>query len=299
MERRRLNGYLISLVAAVSWAGTSPGISYLVRAGVPSLAIALWRDVFVALAIFALLGVFRPAALRLDRPTFRAMAIAGAVSIGLYHILWVLSVKLNGPPLAVVLVYTYNGWVALGARFFFKEPLRRNQVFALLLSLAGLVLAVQAYDPAVWRTSGLGILIGVASAIVQAVYVLANQRFIKNAVNPLASLGYQMAFGALAIFSVALVFDPGQITAISNPNHWLLLVFLGIGPTLGGYGFFNLAMRYIPGKIAGLITVLEVPVAALLTYLLFGESLNLPQYAGMLLVLIASVLANLGPGEAQ
>ena len=189
MERRRLNGYLISLTAAVCWAGTSPGISFLVRAGVPSLAIAMWRDVFVALAIFALLGVFRPAALRLDRPTFKAMAIAGAVSIGLYHILWVYSVKLNGPPLAVVLVYTYNGWVALGARFFFKEPLRRNQVLALLLSLAGLVLAVQAYDPAVWRASGLGILIGIASAIVQAVYVLANQRFIKNAVNPLTSLG--------------------------------------------------------------------------------------------------------------
>ena len=55
MDRRRLNGYIISVLAAASWAFTAPGISYSQRVNVPRLSVALWRDVFVAQAIS---GVF-------------------------------------------------------------------------------------------------------------------------------------------------------------------------------------------------------------------------------------------------
>jgi drug/metabolite transporter, DME family len=296
MPRRTLNGYLISLLAAVSWAFTSPGISYLLGLNMPRLTIAFWRDVFVALGIVAIFAVYNARLLRVDRKTLISLLIAGVISIGLYHVLWVYSVDLNGPPLAVVLVYTYNAFVALGARVFFKEPLRRNHVIALVVSLAGLVLAVKAYDVSTWQSSWLGTTIGVVSALAQTVYVLYNQRFITS-LNPLVSLGYQMAFGALAILALMLVIDPPQIAAVANGTQWLILIALAIGPTLGGYGFFNLAMRFIPGKVAGLISVLEVPFAAGITYLLFGDALSAPQYLGMVLVLIATVIANWTGGE--
>jgi drug/metabolite transporter, DME family len=293
MQRRSLNGYLISLLAAISWAFTSPGISYLLRLQMPSLTIAFWRDVFVALAIFGGFALFAPKLLRVSRATLIGLIVSGVISIGLYHVLWVYSVKLNGPPLAVVLVYTYNAFVALGARIVFKEELRRKHVLALFVSLVGLVLAVKAYDLAAWQTSWLGTTIGIVSALAQTVYVLYNQRFIKS-VNPLVSLGYQMAFGALAILALMLVVDPPQLTAVRSSTEWLILFGLAIGPTLGGYGFFNLAMRFIPGKVAGLISVLEVPIAAAITYFVFGDALSLPQYLGMLLVLAATVIANSG-----
>lgn len=292
MDRRRLNGYVISVLAAASWAFTAPGISYLQRANVSSLAIALWRDVFVALAIFAIFA-FRPAYLRISRQTLISLAIAGVVSIGLYHVLWVYSVRANGPAIAVVLVYTYNAWTALGARLVFKEPLRPLHMLALFISLIGLVLAVRAYDPSTWVTTWQGTLIGVSSALAQTVYVLYNQRFIKS-INPLVSLGYQMLFGALAIGVLTAVVAPSQLTEVGSGVNWLILIVLAIGPTLGGYGFFNLAMRYVPGKVAGLISVMEVPFATGIAWLLFRESMILPQYIGMALVLLASVLANLG-----
>ncbi len=291
MKTSALQGFSISLLAAICWAFTSPGISYLIRAGVPSLSIALWRDVIVAVAIFALFAIVSPRGLRVPARTFRNLAIAGVVAIGLYHVLWVYSVRLNGPPIAVVLVYTYNAFVALAARVFFKETLRPTHMAALALSLVGLVFAVKAYDPSTWTTSWQGALIGVASAIAQTVYVLFNQRFISS-VNPLVSLGYQMGFGALAIALLMLVVAPAELMSGMSGMHWLIMALLAIGPTLGGYGFFNLAMRFIPGKIAGLISVLEVPIAAAITWFAFGETLALPQYFGMLLVLVSTMLAN-------
>jgi drug/metabolite transporter (DMT)-like permease len=293
---RRLNGYVVSVLAAAAWAGTSPGISYLQRIQVPSLAIAFWRDVFVALAVFAIFA-FRPAQLRVSRQTMIGLAISGVVAIGLYHVLWVYSVKMNGPAIAVVLVYTYNAFTALGARLLFKEPLRPMHLAALALSLAGLVLAVRAYDPSTWAATWQGTLIGVVSALFQAVYVLYNQRFIQS-VNPLVSLGYQMAFGSVIIGVLILLFDPPQMLAVGGPENWALLALLAIGPTLGGYGFFNLAMRYVPGKVAGLISVLEVPFAAALAWLVFGDTLIAPQYVGVVLVLAASVMANVGGSDS-
>jgi DME family drug/metabolite transporter len=90
-----------------------------------------------------------------------------------------------------------------------------------------------------------------------------------------------------------LIAAPAALLAIDSPATALTIAFLGIGPTLGGYGLFNLALRYIPGQVAGLITVMEVPISALIVFLLLGDTLEPPQLAGMVLVLIATVLPNL------
>ena len=168
MDRRRLNGYIISVLAAASWAFTAPGISYLQRVNVPSLSIALWRDVFVALAIFGVFA-FKPAYLRVARQTLISLAIAGVVSIGLYHVLWVYSVRANGPAIAVVLVYTHNACTAPGAKLVFKEPLRALHTLALVISLVGLVFAVKAYDPSPWVSTHPTGLTGVLSSLAQTV----------------------------------------------------------------------------------------------------------------------------------
>ena len=97
MQRQARTGYIITITAAIIWAATSPGIKYLLDTEhVPALAIAFWRDAFMALACIGGLLLFRPALLRVTRRELRGMAIVGAISIGLYHALWVLSIVLNG-----------------------------------------------------------------------------------------------------------------------------------------------------------------------------------------------------------
>ncbi len=290
MESHRRKGAVICALAATSWAGTAPGISYLQRRGVPNLTLALWRDAFVAIALFAFFA-FRPGPLRVTRRILAELAIVGAICVGFYHILWMNSVSLNGPAIAVVLVYTYNVWTALGARLLYKEPLHRLHLLAIVLSLVGLVLAVRAYDPSTWNSTWKGTLIGVSSALVQAGYVLANQRFATR-VHPFVALAYQMLFATLLLVAVTLMFQPGNLAALGGTRNWLLAAFLGFGPTLGGYGLFNLALRHLPGKSAGLITMLEVPIAAALSWIIFGESLTGPQYLGLVIVIAASALAN-------
>jgi drug/metabolite transporter, DME family len=284
-------GYLLSVAAALTWAATAPGLKYLIDTyGVPSLTLAFWRDAFVALACLAGVLLLRPTLLRVSRADLRGFAITGVISIGIYHALWLWSVALNGAAVAVVLIYLYPTFVTIGGWLLFREPVNGAHIAALALALLGCGLVVRVYDPEVLRVSWLGALVGVLTALAHSVYVLFSQRAVASH-SPWTSLTYTMVFGSLTLLALLLIGAPQQLMAVgTTPAPWLIVAALAVGPTLGGYALFTAALRHIPGRTAGLIAVLEAPVATLLAVLLLGERMAWPQVLGMALVLAAIVL---------
>jgi drug/metabolite transporter (DMT)-like permease len=300
MTPSRRTGYLLCTISAIVWAGTAPGIKYLLDVyHVPGVTLAFWRDVFVTIAVLGYLLIANRPALRISAADFKPLALLGVVSIGIYHALWIWSVSLNGAAIAVVLIYLFPTFVTIGAWFFFKEPLRRIQVIGLVLSLIGMGLLVKLYDPEQLKLNWLGIVVGLLTAFLQAGYVLYTQKAVRT-VNPWASLGVTMGTGALALLVVLLAAPlavgnaaaPG-IFAVGDVTAWLILIALAIGPTLGGYALFNLSLQHIPASIGGLILVLEAPTASAIAILFLGEQLVTPQYAGMALIFVSILLPTL------
>jgi drug/metabolite transporter, DME family len=292
LDPRTRTGYGLSLMAALVWGMTSPVLKYILDThGVPALTLALWRDLIIAGVLVVGLLVVRPALLRISRAQLPGFALAGAISVGIYHAIWLWSVVLNGAAMAVVLIYLYPIFVSIGAWLFYKEPLRWPHVVALAVALIGCVLMVRLYDPAVFRVSWLGAVVGLLSALTHTVYVLFNQRAMQQGVNPWTSMTYTFLFGALTLLALTAVITPGQVLAVGTTvTPWLLTAFVALVPTLGGYAIFTLALRYIPGKIASLIVIIEVPLAALLAVFVLGERLEPAQIVGMILILTAVVL---------
>lgn len=304
MHRNTRLGYLVTIAAAVIWAATSPGIQYLLDTHhVPALAVAFWRDALIAIACLAGLLALRPALLRVSGRDLRELALAGSLSIGLYHALWVYSIVLNGAAVAVVMVYTFPTFVTLGAWLFYGERIRWPQVLALIVALLGCALLVRAYDPAVLRVSWLGTLVGLVTGISQAGYVLYNQRAMQTH-SPWTSLTYTMLFGSLALLALwglsaaTGIFPIGPTANLlaavgSAPAPWLVLLALALGPTLLGYALFTTALRYLPGSVASVVIMLEAPVSVLMTVVFLGARLEWPQTLGIGLILGASVLPRL------
>ena len=300
MTPSRRTGLILCTIAAVVWAGTAPGIKYLLDVyHVPGVTLAFWRDVFVTIAVMGILLVRNRAALRVSRADFTPLALLGVVSIGIYHALWIWSVSLNGAAIAVVLIYLFPTFVTIGARFMFGEQLRTVQVIGLLLSLIGMGLLVKLYDPEQIKLNWLGIVVGLTTAVLQAFYVLYTQKAVRT-VNPWASLGITMATGSLTLLAMLLAAPlvvgqaaaPG-IFAVGDLTAWLILLALAIGPTLGGYALFNLSLQHIPASTGGLILVLEAPVASAIAILFLGEQLMALQYMGMALIFVSILLPTL------
>lgn len=299
MQSHPRTGYAFSALAAIVWASTAPGLAYLIaNYNTPGLTLAFWRDVFVASVCLTGVLAFRPTMLRISRREVGHLALTGIISIGIYHALWLWSVTLNGAAVAVVLIYTYPTFVMVGARLLFREPSSKADIVALALALAGCALVVRAYDPAVLRVSWLGAAVGLLTALTHTVYVLVGQRT-ASSISPWATLAYTMTFGSLTLLVIALVGDivmPSArpyLWAVDAPMAWMILAVIAIGPTLGGYALFTMALRHIPGRVAGLISVIEAPVATLIAVALLGEHLELAQVAGMGMILFAIVLPRL------
>ena len=295
MDTRTRTGYGLSLSAALVWGMTSPVLKYILNTyHVSALTLALWRDVLIAGFLVIVLLAVRPALLRTTKKELGGYAFAGTISVGIYHAIWLWSVTLNGAAVAVVLIYLYPIFVSVGAWLLYKEPLRWPHVVALAVALAGCALMVRVYDPAVFRVSWLGAVVGLCSALTHTVYVLFNQRAVQSGSSPWTSLTYTFLFGSLALLVLTAVITPGQLLAVgSTPAPWLWTAFVALGPTLCGYAIFTLALRYIPGKIASLIVIIEVPLAALIAVLLLGEHLEPPHLVGMALIMTAIVLPRL------
>ncbi|MBC8163881.1 MAG: EamA family transporter [Roseiflexaceae bacterium] len=294
MHNRARTGYTLTLLSALSWSLTGPGIAYLLTTyRLPGLALAFWRDAFIALACVGVFALVRPDVLRISWRELRSFALIGAISIGIYHALWVFSIGLNGAAVAIVLIYTFPSFVTLGSWLLFGERPTRAQIGALVVSLAGCVLLARAYDLAVLQVSWLGLLVGLSTGLTHAGYVLFSQRSVQTR-SPWTSLTYTMLFGALTLLAMSLLFQPAAIVAAgSDPAPWLLLLALALGPTLGGYALFTNALRFIPGPLASLVVVAEAPAGAMLAFLLLGERLEPAQLAGIVLIIGALVVPQL------
>lgn len=287
-------GYALTVSAGLVWATTSILIKYLLdHYGVFPLAVAFWRDLFIAVTCIVGLLVLRPQLLRVSWRDLRGFALFGTISIGVYHALWVTSIALNGAAVGTVLVYTFPTFVTLGAWLIFHEPIRKSQIAALILAMLGCALLVRAYDSAVLQVNWIGALVGLASGVAHASYVLFSQRSMESH-SSWTSLSYMMLFGSISLLLITLVRAPEQIFSAGNTAApWLLLLLLALGPTLGGYALFTAALRHLPGRIASLIVVIEAPISSLLAVLLLHEHLEWPQLIGLVFILAAIMLPRL------
>lgn len=73
-------------------------------------------------------------------------------------------------------------------------------------------------------------------------------------------------------------------------SGWWLLLILAAGPTLLGFGLFNLSLKTLPLAVASLILTLELVFTAVIAYFLLDEVLSASQLLGSALVLLGVLM---------
>ena len=202
-------GYTLALISAAFLSTTAIFIRYLTQTfQLPALVLACWRDGFVALTLLLVLGFSHRELLGAPRKHLRYLLIYGLV-LAVFNSLWTLSVALNGAAVSTVLAYSSAGFTALLGRWFLKEELGWGKVLAVLFSLAGCVLVAGAHDPQVWQTNTLGLLTGIGSGLLYAIYTLLGRSASQRGLNPWTTVLYTFGFAALFLLGFNLL--PGAI----------------------------------------------------------------------------------------
>jgi drug/metabolite transporter (DMT)-like permease len=301
-SRKSSPGYLIGLTATLLLSFTGILISYLNRAyQLPSLVLAFWRDCFVVLGLLVAFSLFSRNRFKLDRSLWSFFLLYG-LSLSLFNSMWTFSVQFNGAAVATVLAFSSPAMTAVLAHFILHEPINRTKLLSIALSLPGIVLVSGAADPAIWKVNAAGIAFGLLTGFTFACYNMLGKTSSNKAIDPWTTMlyGFSSAVAFLFLFNVAINTLGGTaplgnfLWLGSSVSGWTLLLLLGIGPTIGGFGLYLVSLGYLPVTVANLIGALEPVFTTIWAYLLFHEEMNGIQVIGSLMVFGSVILLRFG-----
>jgi drug/metabolite transporter (DMT)-like permease len=299
--RRSAVGYPLVLVAVSLWAVNGTVGKIIVDSGdVSALRLAELRSTGAGLVLFVAVALVRPATLSVSRRELGFLAVFGIGGLAFVHFLYFVAITHLDIGIALVIQYIAPVLVALWARFFVHEPVRRRLWLALALALAGLSLVVELWSGT--ALDGVGVAASLAAACAYALYILMAERSLQRGRDVFSLLAWGFIF-ATAFWTIAQPwwsFPWSRLTAhaslLGRLDHvtapvWLLVGYVVLLGTVVPFVLMITALHHIPATRATVVAMAEPVLGGLVAYAWLEESLGPFQIAGGILVLAGIVLA--------
>lgn len=289
LRRRRLLGVGLALTSAASF-GVMPVLTKVAYDdGAEPIGVLTTRFALAAALLLALARLRRE---RLPRGR-RLGALVGLGGVGYVgmSLCYFFALERISAGLTALLLYFYPALVVVLGAVLLRDRPRPIALGCVGVATVGTVLTI---GP-VGSGQGLGVALGLASALIYATYILVSSRI--SGVGPFATSAVVMLAGAAVMGGLAAVTRPALPT---STTAWLALGGVAVvGGVLAVTTFFAALALLGPADTAVVSTV-EPVVSIGVAALVLGERLGPVQVAGGAVVLLAvAVLARLRPAEAD
>jgi drug/metabolite transporter (DMT)-like permease len=252
---------------------------------------------FLGLTLFAVLR--RPASLRVARRELVRLAVFGSIGVAFVQLFYFLAIHRLAIAIALLIQYLGPLFVAIWARTFGHEHVRRRIWAALGLSLAGLTLMVQLWNGL--ELDGLGVLYAFIGAIAYAFYLLVAEREVARR-DTISLMAWGFFFATLfwsivqpwSSFPARTVARTVSLQGALDGVHvpvWALVLWVVVLGSIAPFTLIVGALRHISATRAGVAAMLEPVVATVVAWAWLRESLAPAQLAGAAVVLAAIGLA--------
>jgi len=288
---QRLAANTAAFVAAVFFGSSVVAVRVAVQE-VPPLSLAVLRFGQGGL-LLVLLVIATRGRLRIERRDLPLLTLLGAIFFTVFPVTFNASLRLIEASRGALMLATIPLWSALLARAARRERLVFRQVVGVLLTLAGVGLALSEHGLD-WH-GGLEALVGdglmIVTALCGAAYgVLAQRAFARY--SALTVTTYAMVLGTLLLLPAALVEGLFSVFLRLDGQTLALLVFLGVfGGALGFFLWTFALTRLTPTQVAVYVN-LNPLVATVLGAALLAERLTIIFAVGLCAVLLGVLLVN-------
>jgi drug/metabolite transporter (DMT)-like permease len=289
--KSKLLGLSLVVAATTCWSTSGIFINWVVDgSGISPVGLAFWRDITTFTFLLLGLAVFKPEMLRIKRADIPWIAAMGAISIGFFHVLWNTAVLVNGVSVATVIQCNAPIFVTIMAWVLWREPLSPLKILAILVAGVGIILIARLDNLAQSDITIYGLVIALLSAIAYGSFSLFGKK-LSASYSSWTILLYVFGFASLALLPFQLV---GRSAPWPVPTKTLLsFLALVLFTTISGFGLYTTGLRRLQASIASITSNTEVPFAAVLSYFMLGERLDLLQVIGAILVVGGVVLVSL------
>jgi len=285
--------YLKLLLTAMFWGGTFISGRMLADSVTPFCA-AFLRFLIAAMCLYAV-AIRRYGTIpRLERNQILPVVLLGLTGVFAYNAFFFNGLKLITAGRASIIIANNPIVISALAVLFFGEALSPVNLFGILISVIGAVIAISGGDPLSLFAGGVGkgdfFIFG--CVLSWSSYSLLGKRVVRH-LSPLLATSHAAAVGTVALFIPACM--EGMFGALPTYSwkDWGNLAYLGLFGTVLGFVWYYEGIRAI-GPARASLFINFVPISAiLLAYLILNEPLSPSLLVGAVLVVTGVTLNQL------
>ncbi len=297
-ERTRL-GYAMVATAAALFAVNGSVSKVVLGSGLSSVDLAQIRASCAALGLLVFILAFARPKLRVTGRELLFLLAFGVVGVALVQ--WLYFVAIHNVPVGIALLIEFTAplFVALFARFVYRELIRRRIWVAVALCITGLAVVVEVWAGVALSTVGVSAALGGAFGLTAYLLMAEHERRDRDAVS-LSFYGFLFAalFWALVQplwqFPWGVLGDTvslqGNLSEYTAPV-WVLLGFIVVVGTMITFSLLTGALRHVSATRASIVATLEPVLATVVAWLWLGETFGTAQLVGGAVVLAGIFLA--------
>ena len=213
-------------------------------------------------------------------------SFSSGIALALHFALWISSLYYTSVSNSVLLVATHPIFVAILARFVFRLPLSRQEIWGIALALVGTtVIQWNAFgdDANFW-----GNMLALGGGLFEALYFLFSHRS-REILNTIDHVVVTYLTASVILFGWAL--GNGDRLIPQTGTEVLFLALLILLPTIGGHTIFNWGVKQLGPTRVSLLMLLEPPESAFLAFMFLSEGIAPTTWVGGCVILTGLYLA--------
>jgi drug/metabolite transporter (DMT)-like permease len=275
--------------SAISFGAMPVFAHFAYAAGVTPIAALFFRFAIAAICLCTYLLVRK---VSLPKPkNLKTLILLGGIGFVLQSLSFFTALTVASPGLVVLLLYLYPTIVVGISIFVLHQPSDPTKLMALGIALLGTILTISPDG----KTHPLGIILGLVSATVYAIYVLIGERVMQEE-PPITSCTVMISSAAVVYTGIVTVHGISLPTVLSG---WLAVVALALISTVIAIGTLFAGIKLLGAPTAAMLSTLEPVVTIVLSMIVLQQSITKIQMFGGALILSAMIVLVMGKSNSQ
>lgn len=288
VEKRRLQGVAAVLVAGTGYAFMSILVKRAFQLGLGPIQVIALQSWIASIVLLIYAVFFKREIFKVPLRTLGLLAIQGVVGALGTSLLYAYALKFLPISVAILLLYLYPALVLTAGVLIWHKTVGRQELVALLLTLAGTTLASGIFL-GVGAVAWSGIVLGLAAAMAYAVFNIVGEIVLAK-VSPLVTMCFTQWVCAIAL----LVILKGNIMSIpwQDVQTWEVGLLLATVASIIPFYMILVGIERLGADQAAILSTFELPMTFILAAVFLKEFPTGDQWVGGSLVLSGILLLN-------
>jgi len=286
MEKK---GYGLAFLAGVAWGTLGIISNYLGQTGVGSFEVAFLRLFFAFLSMFIFYLISDVNKIKIRREGVKHTLLIGIITQVTMSLAVFKCISMTSTTVAIMMVCLGPLFTAILSMIFFNEKITLFKGLALFLAFYGAFLMITSGDFSVLKANGAGIFVGLISALAYGFFPILSKNIPKEC-NLTGIIMYSFLVGSICIFPII---DTKMILQALSFNMICFSIILGIVPTILSFNFYSKAIKYTTPTKAGIVTLVELPTAAIIGHFFLEEYLFTINVVGIIILLVGIMISKI------